>query len=165
MRLCVCWCFFLCGGHCAEFPHTGPSQSAFPKGETPATVAPSHNGPPPRPQCATSQDPEPTLSSCSSPTALRQTTSCISPDRPASRVDCSLSLLHHSVVLSPNHFGPEWSHTVRVSPRSVPPRTMPRSTSCIIALVLSPYTESWDTPKKVSVQVSTCATLPGSPLA
>ena len=54
--------------------------------------------------CTASQDPEPTLSSCSSTRELRQTTDCVSPDRLASRL---LSLLHHSVILSPSHFESE----------------------------------------------------------
>ena len=48
VRLCVCWCPlwcpFLCKGRCAESPHTGLSQRAIPKGETPATASTLHNG-------------------------------------------------------------------------------------------------------------------------
>ena len=109
-----CGVRFCVRGRCAEFPHIGLFQRAFPKGETPATVAPSHNGlttTPPAVRYDTSQDPEPTLSSCSATTALRDTTSCVSPERLASRADCSLSLLHHSFVFSLGHFGPERART------------------------------------------------------
>ena len=47
-------------GRCTESQHTGLSQRAFPKGETPATAHPHRrDSPSPRLLCASRQDPEP----------------------------------------------------------------------------------------------------------
>ena len=57
---------FCAGGRCAETPHTGLSQRAFPKGESPPIVSPHYGPPLPHPLCTTRLDPEPLLSSSSS---------------------------------------------------------------------------------------------------
>ena len=112
---------FCARGRCAESPHTrGVSKRAFPKGETPATASTSHHYPF---RCALRvRTPSHLLSSCSTTTKLRQTTGCVSPDRLASFVDCSLSLLHHSVVSSHGHTSDRSEYTQ--SPRH--PRTLSR---------------------------------------
>ena len=91
VRLCVCrcplWCPYLCEGRCARSLHTGLSQCAFPKRETPATASPSHNGlTTPHPLCATSRDFEP-LALLLARNFLKQTTGRVSSDRLTSRVD------------------------------------------------------------------------------
>ena len=63
----VCFC---AEGRCAETPHTGLSQRAFPKGESPPIVSPHYGPPLPHPLCTTRLDPEPPLSSSSSETHL-----------------------------------------------------------------------------------------------
>ena len=88
MRLCV---FFLCEGRCAEFPHTGLSQRAFPERRDSGNrlTQQTHHYPI---LCAQrDQIPSHLLSSCSTTTELRQTTGCV--NRLASRENCfSLSL-------------------------------------------------------------------------
>ena len=92
-----------CARGVARSLHTGLSHSAFSKGETPPTASPhTTDSPPPRPLCATSQDPQLLLPTT---TQLRQRTGCVNSDRLASRVE-------RSSLCQPDHFGPdERAHT------------------------------------------------------